>query len=292
MARQVVVVTGSSGFVASHTIPALKQAGYDVIGFDLKENELTTAIGDVCSYDEIAAAIAPGYKVLHLAAVARFAACDERPSEAYRTNVGGVATLLAAAKARGAERVVLASTGSVYMPVWQVPITEHHPVGGNSHYGYSKALGEKQIGLYPVPFVLLRYAHLYGTNKEHGGLIDSFLSRVTRGMKPILYGGWQSCDFCYIEDIVQANLLALETPHLNEIYNIGTGEESTVEEIFSYLCELTGYTEGVVREQLRTVDAPRFVFSIEKARRLLGYSPKWTFKEGLKDLLQKKGLMP
>lgn len=274
-----VVVTGSSGFVAGHTIPLLRVAGYKVVPYDLK-------IGlDVCDREALRSVLTPGCKVLHLAAVSRFSDADDNPPEAYRTNVGGVATVLSVALEQGAERVVLASTGSVYMPAWCIPITEHHPVSGNSHYGLSKAMGERMAGLCGQPFVMLRYAHLFGPDKRTGGLIDNFLSRVSRGLKPVLYGGWQSNDFCYVQDVARANLLALETSHLNEAFNIGSGVEVTTEEAYEAICRVTGYTGGCERAGLRVVDAPRFVFSIEKARRLLGYMPGWSFEDGLRDMM-------
>lgn len=277
-----IVVTGSRGFVASHTIPLLKDHGYVIVNYDIKDGQ------DICNKQTLKKHLSEGCKVLHLAAVARFADCDKDPSEAYRTNVGGTATVLTAAAEAGAERVVLASTGSVYMPVWQVPITEYHPVCGNSHYGMSKALGESMIGLHQAPFVVLRYAHLYGTGKWHGGLIDSFIARIDRGMRPILYGGWQSNDFCYIKDIAQANLLALETPHVNEIFNVGSGQEVTTREAYDLLCSMTGYKGDAMQEALRPVDAPRFVFNLQKARRLLKYNPRWGFTEGLRDLFKEQ----
>jgi UDP-glucose 4-epimerase len=274
MAR--IVVTGSAGFVARHTIPVLESAGHTVVPFDIATNPNH----DVCNYASIAR--------MHLAAVARFAECDADPAEAYRTNVGGVITVLNAAEALGAERVVLASTGSVYMPVWQLPITEHHPITGNSHYGLSKALGEHMATLTRTPFVILRYAHLYGEHKMHGGLIDNFLSRIQRGAAPVLYGGWQSADFCYIPDVAQANLLALTTTHTNEIFNIGTGDETRIEQVCQQLCELVEYTGTIDRDTIRPVDAPRFFFDISKAQRLLGYQPRWSLAEGLQDLLAKR----
>lgn len=279
-----IVVTGHRGFVAGHTIPLLEQAGYEVVGFDLQDGQ------DVCNAAALRAVLTPGCKVLHLAAVARFAEADSNPAEAYRTNVGGVATIMAVAQEIGVERVVLASTGSVYMPVWCIPITEHHPVSGNSHYVYSKALGEKVAGLYRVPLIILRYAHLYGLHKWHGGLIDSFVDRLARGLRPVLYGGWQSNDFCYVRDVARANVLALETLHTGEVYNIGTGEEVTTERAVEILRRLTDYTGEIDRAPLRVYDAPRFVYDIGKARRLLGYEPHWTFEAGLADLFYEQAL--
>ena len=278
---QRVVVTGSEGFVAGATIPVLESHGFKVIRFDRKLGQ------DICNPADLRNTLRPGDRILNLAAVARFKSCDEDPPEAYRTNTGGVAMLTQIAEEVGVERIVHASTASVYMPVWQAPISEHHPTGGNSHYGVSKYLGEKMFGLHQkVPFIILRYAHLYGPGKQSGGLIDTFIDRITRGAAPILYGGAQSNDFCYIEDVAHANLAALLTDHTNETYNIGTGVETTTEAALKLLSTLSGYNGPVDRQPMRAVDAPKFVLTIDKARRLLNWKPVWNFQTGLTKTLK------
>jgi len=276
-----VVVTGSSGFVAHHTIPLLKKAGYNVVPFDIVEGN------DIRKPEDLRKVLVPGCKVLHLAAVARFDKAEEDPVTAYSTNGGGVAVLLREADNAGVERVVLASTASVYMPVgaWQRPIAEYHPTLGNSPYAISKCLGERQVGFSKVPFVILRYAHLYGVKKWHGGLIDAFLSRIARGAEPIMFGGLQSNDFTSVKDVARANLLALETPYVNEVYNVGTGQHVTTAEAVAILSELTGYKGGIEHRPMRIVDAPNFVLDVSKAERLLKYTPEWEFRAGLEDML-------
>jgi len=270
--------------VAHHTIPLIEEAGYEVFCFDLVDGQ------DICRAGDLRDVLEPGCKVLNLAAVSRFLHADEDPPEAYRVNVGGVAVLFGVAQEVGVERVVHASSGSVYMPVWNTPITEDHPViGSNSHYSRSKALGEEIIGRYHVPHVVLRYSHLYGPLKWHGGLIDSFLTRIARGAAPVLYGGPQSNDFAYVEDIARANLLALETEHIDQRFNIGTGEATTTDEAVAILAELTGYRGEVDRRPIRPFDPMRFVLDISKARRLLGFEPRWSFRAGLEHMLQAEG---
>lgn len=278
-----VVVTGSRGFVAHHTIPVLERAGYEVVGFDLIDGQ------DICRADDLRKVLQPGDKVLNLAAVSRFAHADKDPAEAYRVNVGGVAVLFQVAAEVRVERIVHASSGSVYMPVWQSPITEDHPVAGlNSHYSRSKALGEEMIGRFRVPYVVLRYSHLYGTHKWHGGLIDSFLERIARGAAPVLYGGKQSNDFCYILDVVRANFRALDTARLNERINIGTGEATTTDQAASIISELTGYKGPVEHQPLRGVDTAQFVLDKRRAWDVLRWAPQWPFKEGLTDMLKRR----
>ena len=113
---------------------------------------------------------------------------------------------------------------------------------------------------------------------------------MNRGLSPVLYGGKQSNDFSYIKDIVQANILALETKKtsaINQAYNIGTGDELTTIEVFERLKEYFGYDKGFEMLPLRTVDPLRFVFDIIKARRWLGYNPKYRFKDGIEDWFKK-----
>src|SRR5690606_14742979 len=106
--------------------------------------------------------------------------------------------------------LVYASTGSVYMPITQTPpITEDFRACGNSVYACSKYLGELYVRASRVPWIILRYSHLYGKEKRHHGLIGGFLDRINFGMAPVLYGGKQSNDFMYIDDTARANMFAL-----------------------------------------------------------------------------------
>src|SRR5205814_7937213 len=128
---------------------------------------------------------------------------------AAETNAGGTQNVAVAAEGFRIP-VVYASTGSVYMPVKNTPpITEEFPATGNSVYGVTKRLGELYLQRHRAPWIILRYAHLYGAEKRMHGLIGGFLDRINRGLAPTLYGGKQSNDFTYIRDIARANYLAI-----------------------------------------------------------------------------------
>jgi len=275
-----IIVTGGSGFVGSHTITALREKGYEVLNFDLSQY-------DIRDYYQVKTAINKGDKVLHLAAIARFAEADDDPLLCYETNVKGTENIAKACKEKGAERLVYSSTGSVYMPIEQEPpITEEFKCRGNSVYACSKFVAEEIIRKLEIPHIILRYAHLYGEGKIGHGAIGGFIDRMNRGLAPRLYGGRQSNDFTYIKDIVQANILALETDKLNETYNIGTGEELSTEGVFKTLADFFDYHKEFERLPLRVVDPLRFVFDISKAKRELGYEPKYNFKHGIEDWLK------
>lgn len=277
-----VIVTGGSGFVGSHTIKALEEKGYKVFNFDLKEG------WNIRRDSLLSHVIEKGDKVLHLAAIARFAEADVNPKLAFETNVLGTANVAKIAWYKGAERVVYSSTGSVYMPIIEEPpITEKFRATGNSVYGCSKYLGEIYLQERKVPWVILRYAHLYGEGKIGHGAVGGFIDRMKRGLAPRLYGGKQSNDFTYIKDIVEANILALETPSINETYNIGTGEELTTEDVFNVLKDFFHYDKEFERLEQRTVDPQRFVYDISKAKNLLKYKPKFSFREGMEDWFKK-----
>lgn len=282
-----ILITGGMGFVGTHTSKALREKGYKVLDYDIKQGL------DIRIFEQIATTIQSGDKVLHLAAVARFSEADQAPLHAYITNVEGTQNVAEACELVGAERLVYSSTGSVYMPITEEPpITEKFIAKGNSVYGCSKYAGELWIKneCIKTPWIILRYAHLYGEGKIGHGAIGGFIDRMNRGLAPTLYGGAQSNDFTYIKDIVQANILALEAPNkaLNQEYNIGTGHELTTEEVFLQLKSFFEYDKEFERLKQRTVDAQRFVYDISKARKLLKYDPKFTFEQGMRDWYDKK----
>jgi UDP-glucose 4-epimerase len=188
--------------------------------------------------------------------------------------------------------LVYASTGSVFMPIKEKPpITEEFKACGNSVYGCTKYIGELYVKQSTAPWIILRYAHLYGKEKRMHGLIGGFLDRINRGLAPTLYGGQQSNDFTYIWDVAEANRLAIETPwdKWNQIYNIGTGEELTAYDAGKAVCDAFGYTGEIELKEQRTVDPDRFVFDVSKAERMLGFKAKYSFRQGLEDMQSDEG---
>ena len=285
-----VLVTGNLGFVGSATTKALsgpldfvrafgEPEGNTAIGYDIMDGH---DIRDLAQLDEFVARERPD-RILHLAAISRFADADRDPLKAYRTNVVGTANVVAVAEKYHVP-LVYSSTGSVYMPISkEPPITEDFPCAGNSVYGCTKYMGELLVRQSSAPWIVLRYAHLYGAEKRMHGLVGGFLDRINRGLAPTLYGGTQSNDFTYIDDVVRANIAALTTTwdNWNEVYNVGTGEELTTHAAADLICEVFGYTGDMTTVEQRSVDPQRFVFDTRKASARLGFTAKYNFRDGL-----------
>jgi nucleoside-diphosphate-sugar epimerase len=273
-----ILVTGGQGFVGSATRELLPNSYlYDIMdGCDIRDLELLR--GTVRR-------LSPS-RILHLAAIARFADADADPKLAHETNVLGTMNVAKVASEFHIP-LVYASTGSVYMPIKQKPpIREDFVACGNSVYGCTKYLGELYVKAVQAPWIILRYAHLYGKEKRHHGLIGGFLSRIERGLAPTLYGGKQSNDFTYITDVARANVAALNAPWdaWNQVYNVGTGEELSAYEAGKAICKAFGYDGEIKVEEQRTVDPDRFVFDCSKAERMLGFKAQYSFAEGLNEM--------
>ena len=274
-----ILITGGEGFVGSET---RKNDDHEWQSYDLMKGF------DIRDYDQLERYINK-YKpdrILHLAAIARFAEADKDPKLAFETNVIGTKNV---AELAGKYHlpIVYASTGSVYMPILEEPpISEEFRACGNSVYGCVKYLGELYIKESSSVWIILRYAHLYGKEKRHHGLIGGFVERIQRGLQPTLYGGKQSNDFTYIKDVARANILALTAPwdSWNQIYNIGTGEELTAEKAGELICKEMGYSKGINIEEQRTVDPQRFVYNVDKAEKMLNFKAEFNFEQGLKDM--------
>lgn len=279
-----ILVTGNLGFVGTETCKLLEEAKHVIRGYDLMQNK---DVKDAEQLEGVIQEFAP-QRILHLAAIARFAEADKNPMLAFETNVLGTGNVARLANQYHIP-VVYASTGSVIMPLdaYEPPYDESIPARGNSIYGSTKAVGEYYVQKHTT-HIILRYSHLYGKEKRHHGLVGGFIERIERGLEPKLHGGQQTNDFCYISDVARANKLALEATwdKYNQIYNIGTGVELTAEEAGQAVCDVMGYKGKIEVIEPRTVDPGRFCFNVDKAKEMLGFEAEYTFAKGLKDMYE------
>jgi UDP-glucose 4-epimerase len=290
-----VIVTGANGFIGVHTVKGLLDGGYKVEAVDvrterLKEfsnNERFTAHEMNILDENFKKLIEIGDKVLHLAAVARFDTAEANPQMAVRANVEGTLNIIQACIKKKADRLVYSSTGSVYSLKAPVPIREDAPRKPSSLYGLTKKMAEEWIMFYgnQLPHVILRYGYIYGKGKNWGA-VGAFLKRLSNNQQPVVFGGDQTNDFIYVKDVVKANLLALETVHTNQAYNIGTGRATSIRDICEYCITAMKSDLKMKIEPARTFDYPIFVYDISKARTLLRFEPQWNVLNGITDVIK------
>ncbi len=281
-----ILISGDKGFVGTETKKYIGNKA-DIIGYDIMDGY---DIRDAQQLESVVQQTKPD-RILHLAAIARFAEADKDPYLAFETNVLGTRNVALVAGKHHIP-VVYASTGSVYMPISEMPpltgIHEGMQGKGNSVYGCTKYMGEEYIREYCNPYIILRYAHLYGREKRHHGLIGGFMDRINRGLAPTLYGGNQSNDFTYIKDVARFNYIALTAPWdaQNQVYNVGTGEELTAKDAGDIVCKFAGYSGKIDTVAGREVDPQRFFYDMTKSKVMLGFEPEYTFEVGLNDMFK------
>jgi len=291
-----VVVTGANGFVGLHTVKGLLDGGYDVVATDLTDSKLKDkfkgekhckiATKNILDKD-FKDIIQKGDKVLHLAAIARFGDATRNPQNATRVNVEGTINVIQACIEKNAERLVYSSTGSVYSTDVPVPIREDANREPESIYGLTKKQAEDWIFLYGenLPYVILRYGYIYGKGKDWGA-VGAFIKRIKEGKRPTVFGGRQTNDFIYIKDVVHANLLALETEHTRQAYNIGSGRATSIKDVCERCIDAMQTSLTMEIKPARIFDFPVFVYDISKAQTLLNFEPKWNLTKGIKDTLK------
>lgn len=285
-----VVVTGSAGFIGQHTVKELERRDYEVFVVDIKNEadpiDFTASDFKDCLHEND--------KVLHLGAVANFHDAEVNPQLAVRTNVEGTLNIIKACIEKKVERLVYSSTGSVFDPSCAKPVTEDAVRNPSSIYGLTKKQAEDWIFQYgkkkrdthaELPYIILRYPYIYGVGKDWGA-IGAFIKRIKNDQPPIIFGGNQTNDFVYIKDVVTATLLALESPHLNQVYNIGSGQEITIETTAQLCLEMLDSKLQIEYHKTRSFDPTRFIYDSSHAQKLLGFKAKWNLKDGLKDMLQ------
>ena len=295
-----ILVTGGAGFIGSHVVDRLLQAGHDVCVVDnlqtgRRDNVNPSArfhqvdIRDAEGLDRVFAEERPEV-VNHQAAQASVRLSMEDPIRDAEVNVLGSLRVLEACRRHGVRKLVYAGTGgaAVGEPRYS-PVDEEHPVEPLSPYGASKHQVEHYCALYRANWgldtTILRYANIYGPRQDplgEAGVIAVFAGRMLAGEEPIVNGtGEQARDYVYVGDVARANVLALDKGG-GRMYHIGTGVETTVNELFDRLAELTGYDRPRRHGPALPGEVFRIRLSADRARDELGWVPEIALEEGLR----------
>jgi UDP-glucose 4-epimerase len=298
-----ILVTGGAGFIGSHVAERYLSAGWKVAVVDnlssgRRDNVPEGAafyeldIRDI-EFAEVVAAERPDV-ISHHAAQMDVRISTTEPAFDADVNIVGSIKVVEAALAAGVKKFIFASTGgAVYGEPDELPVTEETPARPISQYGCSKLAVERYLYLYNVQrgldYVALRYPNVYGPRQNpHGeaGVTAIFALKMLDGEPCNIYGdGTESRDYVYIDDVVNAHVLAADGD-FNGVLCIGSSRETTVPEIFDELSALTGNDVEPRREPLRPGEIHRICISGAKAKEILGWEPKVSINDGLARLVE------
>ncbi|HEY3117164.1 MAG TPA: NAD-dependent epimerase/dehydratase family protein [Chloroflexota bacterium] len=294
-----ILTTGAAGFIGSHVADALLEAGHDVVVVDnlttgRRENvpararfiELDLA-GDGVA--QMISDVRPDV-VIHHAAQADVMSSVADPVRDTRVNVLGTISLLHAAVQSGARKVIFASSGgAIYGEPQYIPCKEDHPINPISPYAAAKAAAEIYLQtfgrVYGLDYTILRYPNVYGPRQhpytEEGQVVAIFARLMLNGRHPTIFGsGEQGRDFLYVTDVAAASLLALDRGSQGT-FNLGSGELTTVNDLYRWIAELTGFPSPAAYAPERPGEVFRITLDATKARSELGWEPRISLKDGL-----------
>jgi len=293
-----VLVTGGAGFVGSHLVDALVEAGHDTVVVDNLASSDAENVNSHAAFHQIDVR-APELRdiltrerpevVFHHAAQTTVKGSTSNPRYDADVNVMGLLNLVEGCIAAGTRKVVFASSGgTVYGDAANLPVRETEPLSPLSPYGITKTASEHYLRYFGssgrLSFTILRYSNIYGprdhASSEH--VITVFIDRLLQGATPTIHwDGEQAKDYLYVGDCVAANLAAL-TAGDNEAYNIGSGRPISVNEIYGHVARTMGSDLDPEYGPKREGDVRTFYLDVSKAQAELGWAPKVGFEEGLR----------
>jgi len=304
-----ILITGGAGFVGSTTADQLMDAGAaEVRVLDnfvrgdrrnlesaSKKGDLVVIEGDIRNADLVDASVEGVDYIFHMAAL-RITRCAEAPREGVEVLIDGTMNVLESAVRHKTKKIVAASSASVYGDPLYLPMDENHPFNNRTLYGAAKIANEQMLRAYyemfKLPYVAFRYFNIYGPRMDLDGVYTEVLIRwmdaIQSGNPPKIFGdGTQSMDFVYVEDVARANLAGLVSETSDEIFNVGTGVQTTLNELSKLLLTIYGSSLKPEYHPARTVNnvqARRA--AIEKAENLLGFKAHVGLESGLRTLVQ------
>lgn len=307
-----ILVTGGAGFIGSHLVNKLIDKGYEVTVLDnLDSGHLQNFThhqgkenfhfkkGDIRNYNLVRTTMKDIDAVFHEAAIASVILSVKNPLLVNDVNVTGTLNLLKSASDIGINRFIYASSASVYGQSSSALKREDMIPNPTSPYGISKLAAEYYVRLwhelYGLETVSLRYFNVYGPRQRfdihcaYGGAITIFTNRLLKDMPPIIYGdGKQTRDFVYIDDVIRASILALESEEAaGDVFNIATGNNISVNEVAETLKDILNKKElKNIYDDPQPADIRHSYADIDKAKRLLGYNPHFDIEQGLTKLIK------
>jgi UDP-glucose 4-epimerase len=306
-----IVVTGGAGLIGSTTVDQLLRlhAPRRIVVFDdfsrgtranlansATDARLEIVEGDIRDRDAVARVVEGADALIHMAAL-RITACAAHPREAFDVMCTGSFNVVEAAHRAGIQKIVAASTASVYGLADTFPTGErHHPYGNRTWYGAAKLMLEGLLrsfnDMYGLPYVALRYFNVYGPRMDIDGkyteVLIRWMERLDAGQPPLIYGdGSQTMDFVYVDDAARATILALASNVSDEVFNVASGVETSLNELAAALSHVMNVRRASEHAVERTVNAvTRRLAATERAERVLGFTAAVSLEEGLARLVE------
>jgi UDP-glucose 4-epimerase len=293
-----VLVTGGAGFIGSHVADALIEQGHTVIVVDDLSTGKAEFVNPQARFYQLDIRSPELAEVLdrerpelinHHAAHADVRRSVTDPRHDADVNILGSLNLLECARQHGATKFVYASTGgAIYGEPVYLPCDENHPLNPICPYGVSKLTVERYLSYYGhaygLQYTILRYPNVYGPRQDptgEGGVVAIFARRMLLGEQVIINGtGDQQRDFLYVSDVVRANILAQD--HFGgQIYNLGTGLGTSVNDLFALMADKTGYGAGPTHGPPKAGETFKIYLDATKARHELNWQPETSLDEGL-----------
>lgn len=314
-----ILVTGGAGFIGSNLCEALLENGDSVVCLDnfatghienllpLIEkypNTFKLIVGDIRNMDDCRKAVEGVEYVLHEAALGSVPRSIKDPITTNAVNIGGFLNMLVASRDAGVKRFIFAASSSTYGDSKSLPKVEDVIGKPLSPYAITKYVDELYADVfaktYGTEYIGLRYFNVFGRRQDPNGayaaVIPLFVKKFMNHEAPNINGdGEYSRDFTYIDNVIQMNMLALSTDNpdaVNQIYNTAFGERTTLNQLVAYLKEYLSELDPEIAKiepthgPNRAGDIPHSLANVDKARRLLGYDPKFSMKAGLKEAVK------
>jgi UDP-glucose 4-epimerase len=302
MPKRVYLVTGGAGFIGSHIVERLLRDGHrarvlDDLSSGKESNlescrsEVELIKGDIRDAQLVNQAMKGVDIVFHEAALGSVPRSVADPVTTHEVNMTGTLNVLLAARDAGVKRVVYASSSSVYGETPELPKREQMTPQPLSPYALSKLVGEHYASVFKLVYgfevVSLRYFNIFGPRQDpesqYAAVIPRFVTALLQGKSPVVYGdGLQSRDFTYVDNVVDANLLASEASGVaGQAFNVACGGRYTLLDLLARLKEILGSDIDPIHEAARAGDVKDSQASIEAAERALGYKVSVGFEEGL-----------
>ena len=297
------LVTGGAGFIGSHIVRRILKEGATVRVIDnlstgkrerLREleNSIEFIEDDLADQSVCDAVVRSVEYVLHQAAIPSVQRSLKDPVGTNRANVTGTLNLLESCRKQGIRRLVYAASSSAYGDTEVLPKKVDMPPNPLSPYALQKLMGERYCklynDLYGLETVSLRYFNVFGPDQdphsEYSAVIPKFATRLQRGQSLVVYGdGEQTRDFTYVDNVVEANLLAIKAPRAaGAIINVGCGDRLSLNRLIQFLEQILEVRAWVDYQQPRPGDVRHSLADVSLARDLLDYQPKVVVREGLK----------